>query len=218
MSDVELLTKGGWVSLVAVMVVVVPVLVKGLYALTRGRAQSRKEFLDIWDRRKIDDSLWLETAVMHAFGDHPPASVIRGVLLMPEPRRTLRDLSENWRYFDGDDVSSIHWKTHRRNNTWWRRGEIGFFLMLYLALGTFGFFVINLEGPSAVLLGVALFALAMASLAFVLKVSTVSDVLSRVASRAADRRGVQRPASHGNTRRRRRQQQRGQATEERREA
>ncbi len=182
MFDTGSLSKGGVASLIAFSVAIIPLVVKGIYALTRGWAQSRKEFLDAWDPTKVGDSLWLETVVMHAFGNHPPAEVIRGVLQLREPRKMLRDLSVNWRYFEGDDVRSIRWKKKYRNSTVLRRIEMLVLSLLYIVLCTASILMFSSGGTSMIVGGVLVFGLALLCLGVPLEISSVSSVVTRLAA------------------------------------
>lgn len=208
MFDTESLSKSGVVSLIAFFVAIVPLVVKGLYALTRGWAQSRKEFLDAWDPTKVGDSLWLETVVMHAFGNHPPAAVIRGVLQLREPRRMLRDLSVNWRYFDGDDVRSIRWKKRYRNSTVLRRVEMLVLSVLYAVLCTAAILMFSSGETATMVGGVIVFVLALLCLGVPLEISSVSSVMEKLAALNAETRSAHIETKPVHLQRRRRRERR----------
>ena len=65
----EKIVDGGWGSVVAVVLFIIPLMVRGVHAVNRSRSQQRKEFLEIWeDGRLSGHDLWIELAIRHKNG------------------------------------------------------------------------------------------------------------------------------------------------------
>lgn len=96
--------------------------VRGLFGLHGRRSQHRREFLEHWDHKRIDDDLWLEVTIRHLYGTHLPAHVIRSALAHPHTSQALLDLSELWDFFDYDpETRAVAWK-HKRHRSARMRG------------------------------------------------------------------------------------------------
>lgn len=92
----------------------------GLFGLHGRRSQHRREFLEHWDPKRIDDDLWLEVTIRHLYGTHLPAHVIRTAFAHPHTSQALLDLSELWLFLDYDpETRRVSWqhKRHRRSTT-----------------------------------------------------------------------------------------------------
>lgn len=92
--------------------------IRGLFGLHGRRSQHRREFLEHWDPKRIDDDLWLEVTIRHLYGTHLPAHVIRTAFAHPHTSQALLDLSTLWDFFDYDpDSSVVTWKHQWHRNT-----------------------------------------------------------------------------------------------------
>ncbi|MBB3344756.1 hypothetical protein [Luteimonas sp. RC10] len=94
--------------------------VRGLFGLHGRRSQHRREFLEHWDPKRVDDDLWLEVTIRHLYGKPLPAHVIRTALSHPHASQALLDLSELWSFLDYDpETRSVSWqhKWHRNRTT-----------------------------------------------------------------------------------------------------
>lgn len=75
------------------------------------RSQQRREFLEHWDPKRIDDDLWLEVTIRHLYGTHLPAHVIRTALAHPHASQALLDLSDLWPFFRYDaQTRTVAWQ------------------------------------------------------------------------------------------------------------
>ena len=91
--------------------------IRGLFGLHGRRSQHRREFLEQWDPKRIDDDLWLEVTIRHLYGTHLPAHVIRNALAHRHTSQALLDLSELWDFFDYDlGTRTVAWKHKRHRN------------------------------------------------------------------------------------------------------
>ena len=91
--------------------------VRGLFGLHGRRSQHRREFLEHWDAKRIDDDLWLEVTIRHLYGTHLPAHVIRSALAHSHTSKALLDLSELWDFFDYDpETRAVAWKYKWQRN------------------------------------------------------------------------------------------------------
>ncbi|WP_101927267.1 MULTISPECIES: hypothetical protein [Luteimonas] len=91
--------------------------VRGLFGLHGRRSQHRREFLEHWDTKRVDDDLWLEVTIRHLYGTHLPAHIIRSALAHPHTSQALLDLSELWDFFDYDpQTRAVAWKHRRHHN------------------------------------------------------------------------------------------------------
>lgn len=109
----EILEAGGASFLLpAVLFVLVLYAIKGIYGLHGRRSQHRREFLELWDKARSADDLWLEVSVRHLFGTYLPARIIRLALNQPDRSQSLADLSELWELlaFDPGD-QTVRWRS-----------------------------------------------------------------------------------------------------------
>lgn len=91
--------------------------IRGLFGLHGRRSQHRREFLEYWDPKRIDDDLWLEVTIRHLYGTHLPAHVIRIAFAHPHTSQALLDLSELWLFLDYDpETRSVRWQHKRHRN------------------------------------------------------------------------------------------------------
>jgi len=123
----EILEAGGASFLLpAVLFVLVLSAVKGVFGLHGRRSQHRREFLELWDKARSADDLWLEVSVRHLFGTHLPSRVIRLALEQPDRSRSLADLSELWDLLVFDPQrQTVHWRntlSSRVARSRWGRG------------------------------------------------------------------------------------------------
>ncbi|GEM_PF-1288391 len=96
--------------------------VRGLFGLHGRRSQHRREFLEHWDRQRIDDDLWLEVTIRHLYGTSLPAHVIRAALAHPHASQALFDLSELWELLDYDaETRCVRWRHARHGRPGVRR-------------------------------------------------------------------------------------------------
>lgn len=98
----------------AIIFILVLYAARGLFGLHGRKGQHRKEFLDLWDRTKAEDDLWLEVTVRHQFGTYLPAHIIRIALKHPASSQALVDLSELWALLRYEaSTQSVRWKHPR---------------------------------------------------------------------------------------------------------
>ena len=89
--------------------------IRGLFGLHGRRSQHRREFLEHWDVKRIDDDLWLEVTIRHLYGTHLPAHVIRTAFAHPHTSQALLDLSELWPLLDyAPETRGVSWR-HKRH-------------------------------------------------------------------------------------------------------
>jgi hypothetical protein len=121
----EILEAGGAGFLLpAVLFVLVLYAIRGVFGLHVRRGQNRREFLELWDRSRCEDDLWLEVSVRHLFGTYLPARVIRLALEQPDRSRALLDLAEIWDLlvFSPED-QTVRW--NRTLQSWVARSRWG---------------------------------------------------------------------------------------------
>ena len=108
----EILEAGGSGFLLpTVLFVLVLYVAKGVFGLHGRRSQHRREFLELWDKARSADDLWLEVSIRHLFGTYLPARVIRLALDQADRSRSLADLSEFWDLLVFDPVDqTVRWK------------------------------------------------------------------------------------------------------------
>jgi hypothetical protein len=108
----EILEAGGAGFLLpAVLFVMVLYAIRGVFGLHTWRGQNRREFLELWDKARSSDDLWLEVCVRHLFGTHLPSRVIRLALDQPDRSRSLADLSVLWDLLAFDpEHQTVHWR------------------------------------------------------------------------------------------------------------
>lgn len=111
----ELVEAGGVGYLIpAVLAALVFYFLRGLFGVYVQKSAARKEFLDLWERSRSEDDVWLEVAVRHWIGTYLPAHVIRLALAQPDKAQSLLELSELWpflRYNRG--TRTVHWRSPR---------------------------------------------------------------------------------------------------------
>lgn len=83
--------------------------IKGLYALRGAYALRRKEFIEHWDKGRINDNVWLEMVVRQVVGKYLPADVIRSLILKPDCARGLSDIASAWKFLEYSD-GSVRWR------------------------------------------------------------------------------------------------------------
>ena len=70
MKDVlNMLQTGGSLTYLVLALFALPVPIRGFFALTRSRSQSRKEFLELWKDGDKSDDFWLELMIRHGLGE-----------------------------------------------------------------------------------------------------------------------------------------------------
>lgn len=131
----EILAVGGPGYLIpAVLFVVVLYLIRGLFGLHGRRGQHRKEFLELWDKTRSQDDLWLEVAIRHLCGAYLPAHVIRLALAQPDKSQSLFDLADLWPLFRFNPESqTVTWQKKRHNSLAKRRVGRAILLAGYFA-------------------------------------------------------------------------------------
>lgn len=91
--------------------------VRGAFGLHGRRSQHRREFLEHWDPKRIDDDLWLEVTIRHLYGTTLPAHVIRTAFKHPHTSQALLDLSELWIFFRYDPATrTVRWQHSRHHH------------------------------------------------------------------------------------------------------
>ena len=143
---------------------------RGLFGLHGRRNQSRREFLERWDPKRIDDDLWLEVTIRQLYGTNLPAHVIRQALAHPHASQALIDLSELWAFFKYDaDTQTVRWQysIHRNQTT---RGLLRhwplarYFLLAFSGMGA-AYYAAHISGLSQWIFSV--FAVVMGACAFI---------------------------------------------------
>lgn len=111
----ELVEAGGVGYLIpAVLAALVLYLVRAVFGLYVQRNSTRKEFLEMWERSRSEDDVWLEVAVRHWVGTYLPAHVIRLALVQPDKAQSLFELSELWPFLLYDRATrTVRWRSPR---------------------------------------------------------------------------------------------------------
>jgi len=134
----ELISAGGPGLLIPVVLFALLLYaIRGLFGLHGRRSQHRREFLEHWDPKRIDDDLWLEVTIRHLYGTHLPAHVIRTAFAHPHTSQALLDLSELWLFLDYDpETRRVRWQ-HKRHRSRTSRGLLRFWPVLryFLMIG-----------------------------------------------------------------------------------
>lgn len=138
MKDIlTLLNTGGLLAYLIVGLSVIPLLVKGIFALKTSRSQERKEFLELWKDGDKSDDFWLELMVRHCFGAALPAALIRRITQLPASPAMLSDLASSWSWFAYDSKSGyLDWKVTWRRKPKWSAIELRLHQTIY---GIFAF-------------------------------------------------------------------------------
>jgi len=143
---------------------------RGLFGLHGRRNQSRNEFLERWDPKRIDDDLWLEVTIRHLYGTNLPAHVIRAALAHPHASQALSDLSDIWAFLSYDaDTQTVSWQysIHRNQTT---RGLLRYWPLIRYFLFAFSgasaaYYAAHISGLTQWV--VSIFAAVMISCAFI---------------------------------------------------
>lgn len=132
----EILAVGGSAYLVpAVLFVLLLYVARGLFGLHGRRSQNRREFLELWDKARAQDDLWLEVAVRHLFGIYLPARIIRLALAQPDRAQSLLDLAELWPLLRFDaEAHCVSWRRSRYASLTRRRLGAAVLLAGYICL------------------------------------------------------------------------------------
>lgn len=138
----DLISAGGPGLLIPVVLFALLLyVIRGLFGLHGRRSQRRREFLEHWDPKRIDDDLWLEVTICHLYGTHLPAHVIRTAFAHPHTSQALLDLSELWPFLEYDpETRGVRWQ-HRRHQNKTSRSALRFwpiaryFLMIGAGVG-----------------------------------------------------------------------------------
>lgn len=111
----ELVEAGGVGYLIpAVLAALVFYFLRGLFGVYVQKSAARKEFLELWERSRSEDDVWLEVAVRHWIGTYLPAHVIRLALAQPDKTQSLSELSELWPFLLYDRATrTVQWRSPR---------------------------------------------------------------------------------------------------------
>lgn len=184
MKDVlALLQTGAPLAYFVLTLFALPVLVRGLFALTRSRSQARKEFLELWKDGDKSDDFWLELMIRHCFGEALPASLVRRVIKLPGSPAKLTAIAGSWSWFVYDSESGrLDWKTewrrvHKRNVI-----ELLLCRVAYAIFGMVGMLAVQTQPPhsGSFIFGVVFLVAAMTCLVHSLNLEIASDELKRV--------------------------------------
>jgi len=166
----DLITAGGPGLLIPVVLfALLFYAVRGLFGLHGRRSQHRREFLEHWDPKRIDDDLWLEVTIRHLYGTHLPAHVIRTAFTHPHTSQALLDLSELWAFFNYDPETRIVSWQHKHHRNPATRGllrhwpVLRYFLFAGAAMGA-AYYATRIEGLNQWVF--AIFAVVMGTAAF----------------------------------------------------
>ena len=134
----ELLEAGGVGYLIpGVLAVLVLYLLRGVFSLYTHKSGARKEFLELWERSRSEDDVWLEVAVRHWVGTYLPAHVIRLALAQPDKAQSLFELSELWTFLRYDRATqTVRWCSSRLVT--WERKKAGHWMWLVVYLVCMG--------------------------------------------------------------------------------
>lgn len=111
----ELVEAGGVGYLIpAVLAALVFYLLRGLFGMYVHKSSARKEFLELWERSRSEDDVWLEVVVRHWIGTYLPAHVIRLALAQPDKTQSLFELAELWPFLLYDRATrTVRWRKPR---------------------------------------------------------------------------------------------------------
>jgi hypothetical protein len=136
MKDVlSLLSAGGVLAYLIVGLSLVPLFVKGIFALKISRSQQRKEFLELWKDGDKNDDFWLELMISHCFGAALPAALVRRVMRLPASPAMLSEIASSWSWFVYDSNSGrLDWKSDWRRKPSRSTVELRFYQAVYMIL------------------------------------------------------------------------------------
>jgi hypothetical protein len=142
----ELVEAGGAGFLIpAVLFAIVLYAVRGIFGLHDQKSKIRREFLELWDRARSQDDLWLEVAVRHWMGTYLPAHVIRLAFEQPDKSQSLIELSELWPFLRYDRSSrTVEWGNRRLRTI--ERSRIGRFLWVLVYFVSISFALLLAAG------------------------------------------------------------------------
>ncbi|WP_155617076.1 hypothetical protein [Xanthomonas translucens] len=133
----QLLQVGGLPLAVPMIIIVLgSILAKGGFSLLRARSTDRKDFLDTFKDIDVRSDLWLCVSVRHLFGKYLPTSVIRKLMVGPNPGRALLDVSDGWELFTFDVATSqVRWLNPNYVNASTRKRKVLMLNVGYFLLG-----------------------------------------------------------------------------------
>lgn len=165
----EAFDRGGFIAWVVCAVVLFPTVIRGLFALHQQRSRSRKELLELWKDRNVNDDFWLETLVRHSYGTSLPAALIKYLVEFRLPSSRLARLASNWAWFEYDAPNQlVCWKGVRKHKAVRSAERIACFTA-YFVLGICGFLLVTgkMNEPQIMWVGVFMMAVAVISLVHV---------------------------------------------------
>ncbi|MBD7923728.1 hypothetical protein [Xanthomonas bonasiae] len=139
----QLLQVGGLPLAVPMIIIVLgSILVKGGFGLLRARSADRKDFLDAFKDIDTRSDLWLCVSIRHLFGQYLPTSLIRKLMVGPNPGRALLDVSDGWEFFIFDVATSqVRWRNQKHINARTRKRKVLMLNVGYFFLGCPGLFL-----------------------------------------------------------------------------
>ena len=113
----ELVEAGGVGYLIpAVLAAFVFYFLRGFFSMYVHKSVARREFLELWERSRSEDDVWLEVAVRHWIGTYLPAHVIRLALAQPDKTQSLFELAELWSFLLYHRATrTVRWRSPRFN-------------------------------------------------------------------------------------------------------
>lgn len=125
----------------------IPLLLRGLFALTNARHYRRKESIELWIRPDVtQNDLALEMLARHSYGVWLPATTIRRIETLPFPSRVFLGLGDMIQYIEPAGPSGTLKLKARAADPTKRTVDILFFVTIYVIsavafLGIIGFAV-----------------------------------------------------------------------------
>lgn len=178
----EAFDRGGIIAWIVCAAVLFPTLMKGLFALHQQRSRSRKELLELWKDRNLNDDFWLETLIRHNYGASLPAALINYLVEFRLPSSRLARLASNWPWFEYDAPNQlVCWKGARKHKIF-RSAERIACATVYFVLGMCGFILVTtkLNEPQIMWVGLFMVAVAVISLFHVFSLSEAERLFRSV--------------------------------------
>lgn len=180
-----------WVAILIVLLVGVPVVAKGIFAVVTSRDRRRKEFLELWRGLELsNDALWLEETIKHRYGGALPSTLIRHVLTLRHPSERLRRLAPVSEFFELDARQAhLNWTKPYRARRLRLFGEIVGSGLAYFVLALSGGLVLwsavksmAIDGLFPAVLGGSLIFIAIRAMLHAMALVEAHSVLSFVNS------------------------------------
>lgn len=184
MKDIlDVLSAGSWLAYLALVLSVLPLIAKGLFAMRTSRSRERKEFLELWRDGDKSDDFWLELMIRHCFGATLPASLVRRVIQLPESPARLTALASEWSWFVYDaSTGQLDWKSEWRRVQMRNTFDLWLCRLAYVFFAFLGMLIVQTRPTHSVpfIFGIFSLAIAFASLIHSLNLDFASGVLKKM--------------------------------------